>query len=280
MKNIFIGVFFILIISSGCMEVMPTVLPVGTITSDRVVLLEEFTGVGCSGCPAGSAEIENLLSIYPDNLIAVSIHAGHFASESQWNANQRYDLRSPDGERLAEEYFGGVPPAFPSATINRELSETNRLYVLSERWSSSIAKELAEGSSVDLKISRFYDKESRKLEIDLTVLALSALPADVRVSVIITESGIVDYQVDNNAPGDGWIPEYVHKHVLRDMITPFDGKVISSSGIALTESLTKSFSTVLPDNFVAENCEVIAFVHKNTSETKEVLQAIKVHVIE
>jgi hypothetical protein len=44
---------------------------------DKVVLLEEFTGKGCTNCPKGSREIENLLTIFPDNLIAVSIHASH-----------------------------------------------------------------------------------------------------------------------------------------------------------------------------------------------------------
>lgn len=280
MKNIFIIIAVALVILSGCNEIMPTIPPPGSITSDRVILVEEFTGVGCQNCPGGSAELENLLSIYPDNLIAVSIHVGFFASEVQWNANQKFDFRTVDGDNLVKNYFGGEPFAYPSATVNRELSQTNSLYITNTEWPATIASELEEGSSVDLTMSRTYDEGSRELNVDLTILALSALPEDIRVSVIITESGIIDYQKDLNAPGDGWIPEYVHKHVLRDIVTSFDGEVISDTGVALTESVSKSFSTVLPDNFVAENCEVIAFVHRNTSDTREVLQATEMHVVE
>ncbi len=280
MKNILITLVSVLVVFSSCNEIMPTIPPPGSISSDRVILVEEFTGVGCQNCPGGSAELENLLAIYPDNLIAVSIHAGFFASEVQWNDNQRFDFRTADGDNLVNDYFGGAPFAFPSATINRELTNASSLYSTLTEWPATIESELAEGGSVELTMSRTYDAASRELNVDVDILALSALPEDVRIAVIITESGIVDYQKDLNAPGDGWIEDYVHKHVLRDYISPFDGEVVSQTGVGLTESVSKSFSTILPNNFVAENCEVIAFVHRNTSDSKEVLQAIEMHVVE
>ena len=280
MKNILFAIVVLAFISFGCNEIMPTIPEPGSITSDRVILVEEFTGVGCQNCPGGSAELENLLSIYPDNLIAITIHAGFFSTEVQWHPDQKIDFRTADGNNLVDDYFGGAPFAYPSATVNREKTGTGSFFIPLTQWPASIASELEEGSTVDLKMERTYDPASRTLDVEVDVLALAALSEDTRISVIITESGIIDYQKDLNAPGDGWIQDYVHKHVLRDMITPFDGEVISSTGIALTESLTKSFSTVLPDNFVAENCEVIAFVHKNTSDSKEVLQAVEMHVVE
>ncbi len=49
-------------------------------SGNRVVLLEEFTGKGCTNCPKGSRELENLLTQFPNNLVAVSLHAGFFAN--------------------------------------------------------------------------------------------------------------------------------------------------------------------------------------------------------
>ena len=45
----------------------------------RVVLLEEFTGHTCTVCPDGAREVERLLDVYGDSLIAVGVHAGTFA---------------------------------------------------------------------------------------------------------------------------------------------------------------------------------------------------------
>lgn len=281
MKNIIIAFVSILVVFSSCNEIMPTIPPQGSVTGERVILVEEFTGVGCQNCPGGSAQLENLLAIYPDNLIAVSIHVGFFASPVQWHPDQKFDFRTKDGDDLVKNYFGSEPQAYPSATINRELTDAGSLFRVLTAWAGTIEEEIKEGSSAKLTMERTYDTASRELAVDIDILALSELPEDVRVSVIITESGIVDYQKDLNEPNNnGWIAEYVHKHVLRDIVSPFDGELISETGVGLTESVMKSFSTVLPDNFVAENCKVIAFAHRNTSDTREVLQAIEMNVVE
>ena len=45
---------------------------------NRVVLIEDFTGQNCINCPAAHEVIEPLQMQYPDNVVAVSIHAGAF----------------------------------------------------------------------------------------------------------------------------------------------------------------------------------------------------------
>lgn len=278
MKNIFITLVFIILVFSGCEEIMPTIPD--AVVSDRVVLIEEFTGVGCQNCPGGSVELGNLLEIYPNNLIAVSIHAGFFSKENKWHPDQRFDLRCEDGISLTEEYFGGEPFAYPSATINRELSTTNSLFVGLQQWPGKITSELEEETSAFLLIDHSYNSASRELTMDLFVDVIKDLPADVRLSIMITESDIVDYQLDINAPGDGWVSDYVHKHVLRDMITSFEGEDLSNGVTIRGSNIKNSFTYEVPADFVPENCEVIAFIHRNTTETREVLQAASAHLVE
>jgi hypothetical protein len=85
---------------------------------------------------------------------------------------------------------------------------------------------------------------------------------------MLTESNIIDAQT---IPKVGIVTDYKHKHVLRDMLTPFDG-------IALTEALSKGtkikrdFTYTLPATFNAKECEVIAVLHQ-VGQSKEVLQA-------
>ncbi|MDV7402453.1 hypothetical protein RZS08_64120, partial [Arthrospira platensis SPKY1] len=61
------------------------------------MLIEEFTGVRCVQCPAGSADIETYLAIHGEQLIAVSIHAGGFSFPFDESV---HDFRTEEGEAL------------------------------------------------------------------------------------------------------------------------------------------------------------------------------------
>ena len=65
---------------------------------------------------------------------------------------------------------------------------------------------------------------------------------------------------------------------IKDMMTAFDGNLLSES---LTQGavIERDFNTILPEDYVAENCSIVAFVNLG-GETKEVLQANKVKVVE
>ena len=79
-RSIVYTLFSIVFLAGSCKEVAPDLTfgpPSGL--SDRVVVVEEFTGAQCVFCPPGSEELENLLSLYPENMIAISIHTGFFA---------------------------------------------------------------------------------------------------------------------------------------------------------------------------------------------------------
>lgn len=267
---------FVPIVFFSCNEIMPTIPDLAT--SDRVVLIEEFTGVGCQNCPAGSKELDNLLGLYPNNLIAVSVHAGFFSDERNWNDNQRFDFRTESGSMLTDDYFGGAPFAFPSATVNRERSATNNFFINVSLWPGAILAEFEEEVSAFLTIDHDYEAPTRNLSLDVFVDVVKDLPEDVRISVLITEDRIIDYQLDLDA--NGWVSDYEHNHVLRDIVTNFDGEDLDSGVVSEGSNITKSFSYTMPEEFVAENCHVIAFIHRNTTETKEVLQAIEVSVVD
>jgi len=94
-KQFLIIAFFCFLMACQERRDIQPVVPGG----DRIVLLEEFTGKGCTNCPKGSREIENLLAIYDSNLVVVSIHAGFFANPDFFDLGQ-YDLRTEEGENI------------------------------------------------------------------------------------------------------------------------------------------------------------------------------------
>lgn len=240
-------------------------------TGNRVVLLEEFTGKGCTNCPKGSREIENLLTLFPDNLVAVSIHAGFFANPDIFPIGQ-YDLRPPQ----AQELFNLLGPnlGYPAGVVNRTLVNGD-MQLGANQWASAISRELQTPPAIELSIVKEYNSVSRELEVTVTGVAKQDLSGDIRLGVMLTESGIVDAQDDQEFGGID--PNYVHKHVLRTMLTPVSGVAVGSSFVS-GQPFTQTFTIVLEPNWNADEMEIIAFVSNVQGSAFPVLQATSVHL--
>ena len=278
MKSILYTLLFSMLFLSACEENMPEIacLTCGNDTvilepQDRVVLIEEFTGVRCVNCPQGSAEIKNLLSIHGERLVAVSIHAGFFAEKYP---QSQYDFSTTEGDAL--ENFLGLPEGYPTGVINRKLfsSESDLQLEGASSWAGYIFQELEEEAVVSLDVENTWNETNRQLTVDVGGGAFDEIPEQVRLTVFITESKIIDPQLTP----EGIKNDYEHNHVLRKTLTAFDGDVIAAS-MNSGDLIDESFVYTLPNDWVVENCNVIAFVHLSDSG-KLVLQATEKHIID
>ena len=272
--------------SSACEEIPPVINPftgeppdtvIDIESQKRQVLIEEFTGVRCVQCPAGSAEIATLLAIHGERLVAVSIHAGDFSPPFP---QSQYDFRTTEGEQLIN--FLGPPISYPSAVIDRKLFDgENDLILGRNEWAGYIEQEKALDPVVKIAVLTQYNQTTRKLDVEVQLYPQETISEpDVRLSILLTESNIVDIQ---DTP-DGKVNDYVHKHVFRDMLTSYLGEAVSESLVA-GNVITKNFSYTLPESWNAgeaalqeDEMHVVAFVHLGTT-SKEVLQAIEVPMI-
>lgn len=266
--------FFVIVLFFSCEENLPVVPDPPIVDSDRKVLVEEFTGVGCVQCPAGSAELENLLSIYGENLVVVSIHAGDF---SEPLSQSSFSFKTEDGENLIN--YLGNPAFYPSAVVNRKDFDggSYRLQYGREKWAGFISQELEEDPKILVNINKTFDPISRNLEVQVSGIANEDISGELRLTIIITESNIVDAQLDD-AQG-GLVEDYVHKHVFRDAITEYDGEAIATN-MSQGDNYDITKTLVLPDEWNSVECEVIAFVNLVNGEQKEILQVESVHVEE
>jgi len=287
MKNIFYILFaFSLITFYACDEIPPDVSNMtgmqgggntGVNVDDQVrhALIEEFTGVRCINCPAGSAAIENLLDSYGGELVAISIHSGFFSPPY---SQSLYDLQTPDGDNLLN--YLGQPIGFPTAVVNRKSfsSGSDELQINQSDWAGAIATELQEAPKVKIGVEHTYDAASGAIDLTATLFVQETVTdPDTRITVMITESGIIDHQLTPQSSPDT-DPDYVHKHVLRDIITNFDGNPISTPLTAGAE-ISEPFSFTIPSEWDADKCEIIVLVHQN-GVNKEVLQVVQVHLVE
>lgn len=231
--------------------------------TDKKIIIEEFTGVRCVNCPAGSAEIEGLLDIHGEQLIAVSIHAGFFSTPY---TNSKEDYTTPDGTAL--EGFLDSPLGYPTAVINRKLFENqDDRQVSQSAWAGLVQQEKGQLSPLVLDLNLDFDETTRQLTATTNIQSAETLTGEYRYSVMVIENGIVDVQL---TPEEGEKEDYVHKHVLRDMMTPFDGESIDEAFTAGT-TVEKVHQMILPENYNATKVSVIVMVHE-TGDSREIVQ--------
>ena len=281
MKKYFFSILAAIFLFSSCNENMPVIacltcvdeIPFDTIPpQDKRILLEEFSGVRCIGCPTGSIEIENMLSNYGDQLIAVSIHATGLANPYPEN---QYDFRTEEGTDLVN--FLGLPDGLPSAVFNRKLfpGEADLQFVSIASWSGRVGTEIGDTADISMELENTYDSSERTLNVKVNGYVQEDINEEVRLTIMITESDIVDAQLTYESSPDRDL-DYVHNHVFRKTLTPYDGEVLAEFMPAY-EAFEKRYSFTLPQDWIPENCEVIAFTHLSEN-SKEVIQATSKHL--
>ena len=94
---------------------------------------------------------------------------------------------------------------------------------------------------------------------------------------MLTETGIVDAQDDLEA--GGIVDDYVHKHVLRDMLTQAAGETLFQD-ISVGKTFSRVYTTIVDSDWVAESMEIVAFISLVNGSDFPVLQAASAHMME
>ena len=173
--------------------------------------------------------------------------------------------------------FLGEPVGYPTAVVNRKLFDgESSLQLLGQtKWAGRIAEEIAIAPKVDIEIERAYDDATRELSATVTLSIEETIEEDdVRITVLMTESGVMDAQLTPT----GIVEDYSHKHVLRGFVTNYNGNPLTESLTAGSE-IVKEYTYTLPEAWVASKCTVVALVSLGGTQ-KDVLQAHEVGVVE
>jgi Outer membrane protein Omp28 len=255
------SVFGILAISMTfqfCTEIPPVIKFTDGSVGKKKVLVEEFTGVRCVNCPDGSIELENLKAIYKEQLIIVSIHDGGFSLPY---TDSKYDFRTTKGADMVK--YIGAPSGYPSASVNRKLlPNQSQIPISKSKWAPAIADELQVPSDYQILLQKKYDSLSRKLTLNVQLLNANPTGKQHYITVLLKEDSVKDLQLDNN----GKNYEYIHKNILRDVITAPSGDQIAS-----IKDQKITLESTLSTNWNANNCKIIIFVHQSDVE-KNILQ--------
>ncbi|HTF03480.1 MAG TPA: Omp28-related outer membrane protein, partial [Bacteroidia bacterium] len=139
-------------------------------------------------------------------------------------------------------------------------------------WANMVDSLVQEDACTSIHIDHTYNTATRQLGVTVWGTWLQAHTGDVRVAIMLTESGMVGWQTDDQVCDEA----YVFHDVLRECInTPgsITGITVGTgtSVIGATWSYLLPTAYTLPATYDANNCQLVAIFYDAT--TGEVLQA-------
>ena len=190
---------------------------VSTEPAHRNVILEEFTGRNCQYCPDGHAIANQITASNPGRFWAVNVHAGGYAPTSYPNFN------TSDGAAI----LGGFNvDGFPAGVVNRSTADGQSR----SAWASLANQQMSQVAECNVAGIAIVNPVTRLATINVEVYYTGNSSINENyLTVAMLQDSILGSQIG----GSTWNPnqmignQYVHMHILRDVITPTWGDAIS-----------------------------------------------------
>lgn len=283
-KNIFLFVALTSILIVGCDIIDFPVIEYGTYRDDlygpapsfaplsgptQRVLVEDFTGHDCGNCPAAHVVAKEILANHEDEVALVAVHAGSLAEPF---GQFPEDWRTPEGEYYLLTQIG--TDLLPTGRVNRRNGASQDTSF--ETWATQTDEELTETPKVGMQMQAEYIQDNQHLNVHVNSQWFSAASGDYKLVILITQDSIIAPQLNYDADPE-FIPDYVHMHMLRGTVTGATG-LTAASNPAVGYTSTNSYTIDWNSEWVAEHCEIIAFITEG--DNGEVLNVVKQKLIE
>lgn len=234
----------------------------------QAILIEDYTGWKCTNCPAAAALLNTLQTKYGEKLVAISVHAGWFATPS--NANNNLDLRTSYGEKWNTDF--GLSQ-YPIGVINRLNNGTSK-GVQKDDWDGKIADLLTSTRHL-MNIDLGAIKKEGEFIVSTRVTALQNIDFATLISIVVLEDDIHGVQHNSDATY-GTTPEiedYAFNHVLRT-----NGRIdlLLRNSMSKDDKVEKNYSINIDPSWNTDNCKIVVFVTNST--TGEVIQCNEIDV--
>ncbi len=262
-------------------------------THVRKILLEDYTGHTCGNCPRAAVQLNYCDSLYPGQIIPLAVHVGYFAEPCPPHpipsgapaGSFSADYRTTVGDQY-DNIFKAAASGLPLGMINRrDFDATNlthlKLYQ-SNGWANYISTFVSTPPAAEIQIITSFNSSTRKLCTAIKSEFLNNANGQYNLVVLLTQDSIVSWQVDYRYIPDV-IPNYKHKHMLRDAINSTWGDEIANGAVTTGQTLISRYAYNIPADFNniptdVNHMHVVAFIYDVA--TYEVLQAAEAKVIE
>lgn len=243
---------------------------VTTSATNRVAIIEEFTGTSCPQCPAGHAVLDGILNANPVSVFAVGYSPTNSSLTGPYAGGLDLRRSFPDPFYSNPYYGNGDGRSMPTAHINRTKYSGSRKSS-SSTWSSRANGIKSQASPVNLGLASSYDAMANQIDVTVEVYFTSNVTGPVYLTVLLMEGNIITTQ--SGASGN-----YTHKHVFRENLQNGQwGDVLTgttNSGDLTTMNFSFDNSS---SNYVINNCDILAFVSTGLDDNSEIITGFQVH---
>ena len=228
----------------------------------RKHLIEEFTGQSCGYCPYGMDCISEFMQ-NDTNWVLILHHYGY--SPDNFSVNGSRTITSTLGVNSA-----------PSMAIDRAQTRSgagNTIIFHPGYLPETDKSQFETKTYASIELQNTYDAASRELKGHVSgQIGKEDFPLNLKLTVLVKESGMIDTQADYYNTFNGW-QEFRHANAVRGFLTNEKGFLLD-----VDEKYTyhEDFSMTLSDQWVAENCMVVAFL---TEDFKPVVQVAEKPVV-
>ena len=246
---------------------------VDTLSHNKNIVLEEFTGIHCVFCPDGHVVAQSVYSAYPQRVSLINVHTGGYANPSVGEP----DFRTVFGSSLSSQ---SNLSGYPAGTVNRHLffnlSQNGGTAMSRSEWQLATIITLNELSPVNIGSIAQYDTVTNELYIDVEIYYTDTQSVFLNyLNIAITQDSVLGPQTGaqqfNSAaivPGP-WQPTYSHQHMLRHLVTGQWGAVIDpiTPGALISRRYTWQVPPDINDlPVIIKDLIVVSFITESSQE--------------
>lgn len=235
-------------------------------------LIEEYTSTACGYCPLAHQLFEKWTETRNDLIIVANHNSGMGDSDP---------MITTESDMLASIFLG---PGLPCASFNRYYNSDEGAISIGMGYKSSYhdmvidqmlnpfveqTNSIPTFAAVDLKAD--YNENTRQLNINVSGEAVADFKTfvgeDAVLTVYLLEDSIIARQISND-PYPHYENEYVHNHVLRDVVS----KNVFGDAINWTDDThySNDFTVTLDGSWNVKNMNVVAFISRPVKEESDV----------
>lgn len=252
---------------------VPTI--VSTSPEMRNVVLEVFGGYHAGYDPDGHLVADGIAALYPGDVSIINFHQGGYAIPNTGEP----DFRTAYGDSIA---FQTELVGYPAGTINRQFFQawaqnTSNPGTAMNRynWQAASAIVLADQSYVNVAAEAEIDMTTNMMHVLVEIYYTgNSLQATNRLNVAIIQNNVEGPQIGGaNLYPQMVLPNgnYLHQHMLRDLITGQWGELISNP--IAGEFYSFEYNYLLPADYIGvevdpTEIQLVAFVSENTQDVE------------
>lgn len=230
------------------------------------VLIEDYTGHACPNCPEAADYAHDLQAAYGERVVIIAVHAGYYAqTEEIFGPEFTADYRTDAGTTW-NDFFGFNQVGYPNGLVDREEDGGN--YVVAwANWGTAAESRLNEGFLAKITIENTYNAGTNNLTSNIKTEFQQNLNGNYSIIACITQDSIISPQKDKRVDG-GLVEHYHHMHMLRSAMNGNWGENVTGGENPIAgKAYEKNYSIAFENDWVPEDCWVVAFIYDEANKT-------------